>query len=504
MLRAAIALLAAGSSAATIIPDVFPRSSSSSSSNAAKACSQLKSAFPNNYVDSSSSHYQAEVELNWSTNCELPAACFFTPTSTDMVAKGLSIVTKADSQFAVRNGGHNPNVNFASIDGNGVLFDMGQMKSLSLSSDNAIMYAGTGNKGGDIQAIADSVGKSGVTGLNTGVGISGLTLGGGYTLFSQLNGLVADNIANFEVVLGDSSVVNANAISNADLYAALRGGGNNFGIVTRFDMRTSAIHDIWYTLFTLDPKDYTAFMPALAQVQANMEKDPKANIYMLASNSAVEIALFYAEQPAGAANPPAAFAPMLAIPPLKVLVPPTNGTVYKLAQAMSPPEANVTRQISSVVTRPSADYYTALYKQILAQGVNSSDTETDLVLAIKPMGSRVPSVGTAKAGGIPNALNMPAVSQTWTSILVQYGQDSKDVDTMTAIQGSVHEWMTSSAEKANLLLPNLFANDAGSGQNVMASYGAESLAKLKAVSKKYDAKQVFQKLQAGGWLVSKA
>ncbi|KAJ4365087.1 hypothetical protein N0V83_008704 [Neocucurbitaria cava] len=464
-------------------------------------CSQLKSAFPNNYVDSSSSNYQSEVELNWSTNCELPAACFFTPTSTDMVAKGLSIVMKAGSQFAVRNGGHNPNVNFASIDGNGVLFDMSQMKSLSLSSDNAIMYAGTGNKGGDIQAMADSVGKSGVTGLNTGVGISGLTLGGGYTLFSQLNGLVADNIANFEVVLGNSSVVNANATSNADLYAALRGGGNNFGIVTRFDMRTSAIHAIWYTLFTLDPQTYTTFMSALAQVQANMEKDPKANIYMLASKNTVELALFYAE-PTGAK--PDAFAPMLAIPPLKVLVPPTNGTVYKLAQAMSPPEANVTRQIASVVTRPSADYYTALYKQILAQApTNSSETDTDLVLAIKPMGSRVPSVGTAKAGGIPNALNMPAVSQTWTSILVQY-QDAKDKDMMTAIQGNVHEWMTSNAEKANLLLPNLFANDAGGHQNVMASYGAESLAKLKAVSKKYDAKQVFQRLQADGFLVSKA
>ncbi|OAL47125.1 FAD-binding domain-containing protein [Pyrenochaeta sp. DS3sAY3a] len=493
MLKATIALLAS-TAAATVIPDSLPRSTS----NAARACSQLKAAFPNNYVDSSSANYRSEVEVNWSTNCELPAACFFTPTSTDMVAKGLSIVTKAGSKFAVRNGGHNPNVKFASVDAEGVLFDMAQMKSLSLSADNSIIYAGTGNKGGDIQKLADSVGKSGVTGLNTGVGISGLTLGGGYTLFSQLNGLVADNIANFEVVLGDSSIVNANASHNTDLYRALRGGGNNFGIVTRFDMRTSPVHDIWYTLFSFDPKDYTKFMPALAQVQANMEKDPKANVYMLASAGEVEVACFYAEP----ATRPAAFAPLLDLAPLEVPVPPTNGTVYKLAQTMSPPEPAVTRKIDSVVTKPSAEYFVALYKQILEQAPTSGN-QTDLVLAIKPMGSRVPSVGTAKAGGIPNSLNQPGISQTWTSILVQY-QDAKDKDMMEKIQRSMDSWMVSNARRSNLLLPNLFANDAGAHQNVMASYGAESLANLNAVSRKYDAAQVFQKLQANGFLVSRA
>ncbi|KAH7371499.1 hypothetical protein BKA66DRAFT_590837 [Pyrenochaeta sp. MPI-SDFR-AT-0127] len=495
MLIKATIFLLAGPSVATVIPDVFPRGTSD---NAAKACSQLKATFPNNYVDKSSPNYQDEVGINWSTNCELPAACFFLPTTTDQVAKGLSIVTKAGSQFAVRNGGHNPNVKFASIDGSGVLFDMAQMKSLSLSSDNSIIYTGTGNKGGDVQKIADSVGKSGVTGLNTAVGISGLTLGGGYTLFSQLNGLVTDNIANFEVVLGNSSIVNANATSNVDLYRALRGGGNNFGIITRFDMKTSPVHNIWYTLFSLDPKDYAKFMPALTQVQANMEKDPKANVYMLASKNEVEVALFYAEP----ASRPDAFAPLLDLTPLEVPVPPTNGTVYKLAQTMSPPEQAVIRQINSVITKPSADYLVALYKQIQEQAPTSG-AETDLVLAIKPVGSRVASVGTKQAGGVPNSLNLPSVSQTWTSILVQY-QDQKDKDMMTKIQRNMDSWMTSNARKSGLLLPNLFANDAGSHQNVMASYGSESLGNLKAVSRKYDPAQVFQKLQANGFLVSKA
>lgn len=234
--KAAIALLI-GSPVATIAGAVFPRDYNTNPAQA--ACAQLKSAFPNNYVDQSSANYTIKEDLNWSSNCRLPAACFFSPTNKEQVARGLSIVVKAGSQFAVRNGGHNPNANFASVGSNGVLFDLSGLNSLTLSKDNTIMYAGTGNKGGDVQRISDSVGRSAVTGLDTSVGISGLTLGGGYTHFSQLNGLVTDNIANFEVVLADSSIVNANATHNTDLYRALRGGGNNFGIVTRFDMKTS-------------------------------------------------------------------------------------------------------------------------------------------------------------------------------------------------------------------------------------------------------------------------
>jgi hypothetical protein len=371
--KAVIACLG-GSVAATAIPHA-QQQQSPYPTNAARACSQLRAAFPNNYIDSSSPNYTSEVDVNWSTTCRLPAACYFIPANTDMVARGLSIVTKAGSRFAVRNGGHNPNVKFASVDSNGVLFDMSQMDTLALSNDNAIMYVGTGNKGGDIQKLADSVGRSGVTGLNTAVGISGLTLGGGYTLFSQLNGLVADNVVNFEVVLGNSTVVNANATGNTDLYRALRGGGNNFGIVTRFDFQTSPIRDIWYSLRSFDPIDYEKFMPALAQVQANMERDPKANVYFFATAREVECALFYAEP---ANERPDIFAPLLDIT-AEVAVPPTNGTVYGLAQAMSPPELPLGRVINSMDHRPSADFYIALYRELLARG-SATGENAELIL----------------------------------------------------------------------------------------------------------------------------
>ena len=89
------------------------------------------------------------------------------------------------------------------------------------------------------------------TGLSvTGVrssrgGIGGLALTGGHSFFASREGFVCDNVVNYEVVLASGAVVNANANDNSDLWIALRGGGNNFGVVTRFDFRTFPQGRFW-------------------------------------------------------------------------------------------------------------------------------------------------------------------------------------------------------------------------------------------------------------------
>ena len=70
------------------------------------------------------------------------------------------------------------------------------------------------------------------------VGVGGLLTGGGASFYSGRRGLSCDDVVNYEVVLADGSTVSANTQSNPDLFKALKGGTNNFGIVTRFDMRT--------------------------------------------------------------------------------------------------------------------------------------------------------------------------------------------------------------------------------------------------------------------------
>lgn len=78
---------------------------------------------------------------------------------------------------------------------------------------------------------------------------------------------------------------------------------------------------------------------------------------------------------------------------------------------------------------------------------------------------------------------------------------------MNKIQGTTSaliQALTKSAHEAGLLLPFLYQNDAGSFQKPLRSAGAANLAQLRAVSDKYDAVQLFQRSQNGGFLVSQA
>lgn len=80
---------------------------------------------------------------------------------------------------------------------------------------------------------------SGVTvtgGRAGGVGVAGFTTGGGNSFHSTSHGWACDNVKNFQVVLANGTMVDANADEHNDLWQALKGGSGNLGLVTRFDM----------------------------------------------------------------------------------------------------------------------------------------------------------------------------------------------------------------------------------------------------------------------------
>lgn len=83
------------------------------------------------------------------------------------------------------------------------------------------------------------------SGRNSAVGIGGLILGGGISFFSPRFGFVRSNVLSYEIVLADGSIATASETSNPDLFCVLKGGGNNFGIVTRVTLRTFPSSNIW-------------------------------------------------------------------------------------------------------------------------------------------------------------------------------------------------------------------------------------------------------------------
>lgn len=136
----------------------------------------------------------------------------------------------------------------------GVTVDMRAINTISV---NYITSVGPGALWDNIYNVLDVRNLPVVGGRVAGVGVGGLITGGflpasrparisvsayksyrGLSLFSPEKEFACDNVVNMEVVLASGQIVNVNHKSNPDLFAALKGGSNNFGVVTRFDLKS--------------------------------------------------------------------------------------------------------------------------------------------------------------------------------------------------------------------------------------------------------------------------
>lgn len=150
---------------------------------------------------------------------------------------------KQGCQFAVRSGGHASFAGAANIHG-GVTIDLSGLNAITISSRDFVSV-GAGTTWGEIYSQLDARGLTVGGGRASSVGVSGLSVGGGISYLGPRVGWMCDTIINFEVVLANGSIVNANHHQHADLLWVLRGGSNNFGIVTSVDLRVFEQGQLW-------------------------------------------------------------------------------------------------------------------------------------------------------------------------------------------------------------------------------------------------------------------
>lgn len=154
------------------------------------------------------------------------------------VAACLDISCILDLPVAARGGGHSI-AGHGVVDG-GLVIDLSPMNMVTVDPTGGFAEAGGGVLWGAFDAATQRHGLATTGGLISTTGIAGLTLGGGFGWLTRKHGLACDNLVEARVVCVDGRVVRASAEENADLFWALRGGGGNFGIVTRFRYRLHA------------------------------------------------------------------------------------------------------------------------------------------------------------------------------------------------------------------------------------------------------------------------
>ncbi|RJE27102.1 FAD binding domain protein [Aspergillus sclerotialis] len=462
--------------------------------SAATVCEQLYTLQQNNTVLHSQPQYGSLSTENWSETAWANPTCIVQPANVVHLQEVVRLLSQKNVQFAIRSGGHLPSPLGANIN-NGVLIDMSLFSQLHYHPDKRLATIGPALKWGEVYEALAEHGMTAVGGRILDVGVGGLILGSGLSYLSDLYGLACDNVVNFEVVLANGSLVNANAKSNPDLFWALKGGANNFGIVTAFTVRTYPIGKVWggIKLYSLD--QLPTVLAAFDAYQSVPDKDPYANLMIQAAPTNASVGVLVNLVYLKPESSPAAFRAFYDIPTLADSTKIQSFNEF-MAGGVMPNIARWDWHATSFT--PSSSFYSNLSTLMTTapeiKEISSLNTGT-LVLGLQPISTSLIAAGQARGS---NALGLIARNQTWLVLDVGW-QFSSDDDAAHMAGGKLKDRIERMSVTSGNYVDYIFMNDASWDQDVLEHYGPSNVARLRQTRATYDPTAVFQRLVPGGF-----
>ncbi|KAF5873791.1 putative fad- protein [Botrytis fragariae] len=384
--------------------------------------------------------------------------------------------------LSIRSGGHSP-IAGAANDNGGVTIDLTLMDTLSLNRDGSMVSVGAGSIWSKIYIQLEQRNLTVLGGRVAGIGVGGLLIGGGVSFLSPQYGWACDGILGMEVVLADGSVVYASSQSHSGLFTALQGGSNNFGVVTRFDLKTFAQRELLGGFIFYNSSTVPQLLKAFNDFMSPVNFDPHASI----------IQAFGYQQGLQAVSMGMEYTLPIANTTPKVLQPFLEidnqlGSTMRVSNMLNfvTEEADFqplnTRGIYVTTTfSPNLPILTSIY---------------DLWNATTPSISAIPSIGysliyqrlPATVPGNVNSFNLPSSAENLS--------DDETVNSVTTALMSAIEEKTKEAGVYNSFK---YLNYAASWQNPLGSYGDKGKENLLSVKKTYDPQGLFQKGVPGGF-----
>ncbi|KAL2059860.1 hypothetical protein VTL71DRAFT_10015 [Oculimacula yallundae] len=485
--------------------------------------------------------------------------CIIHPTSAEDVSDAIKIISAHSCIFAVKSGGHSMFPGAATAKG-GIVLDLHLLNGLKLDMETQTAFVGTGNRWGAVYEFLEPSNLTVVGGRVSDVGVGGFLLGGmfknfifapydedivlteqtgGISFISRKYGWGCDNVRSYEIVLANGTIANINYASHPDLYFALRGGGKNFGIVTRFDLETHPkLYEWWggFNFMFLTPS-------AIPLISSRIFSPTLASLTETAAQWAVKLAckLGYCVDlktlTEAMAGLPFDNVDETDAAGYFAIIKPANANIYAAATHAlhtggltdTPSFAKQTKKINTKALKSTLrtkytnsfieecdgynpvgvrmSYYTATFKvnaTFLEKVVGIYSEEIERIRFVNGLSpgftlqtlhrDEIKMFG--RNGG--NALGIKEEDGPLTILLVPIGwADEADDELVIRTSQTIIDRSVELGKKMGVHHPFIYQNYAGKGQDIFAGYGVENQERLRRIQMEVDPQGVFVKLQPG-------
>lgn len=338
------------------------------------------------------------------------------------------------------------------------------------------------------------------------VGVPGLVLGGGISFFSNKQGWACDNVASYEIVTASGLVVTASPTEFPDLYWALRGGGNNFGIVTNFKLNAFPQGKMWGGQRIFTENNFKAVLDGVfnfATVGSSKDTDA-AEILSFGNLPGVgKIAILQTHYAQPVANA-SVFADFSALTPIM-----DNTDIgYHSDMTIKLNGGSPNDTLGSLQTQWDATF--KVDRELFTFLV---DTFYSLISDVQSVQGAFPTIsiqpitegqlqGMQKNGG--NALGLsPGKGPIFIMNMSSSFASPEGETTIFKFFSTIIRKVKAEAKNRGVDNDYIYMNYASQFMDPIATYGADNVAKLISVSEKYDPAQVFQNLHPGHFKLAK-
>ncbi|RYP07348.1 hypothetical protein DL764_002564 [Monosporascus ibericus] len=440
--------------------------------------------------------YNAEQQEYWSTtNSLLKPTCILTPSTADEVAAIVAALRSTNETFAVKSGGHNPNNYWASVDG-GPLISTKKLNEVLFDAETGTVRVGPGNRWDEVAEALDGTGYTAVGGRI-----------GGLSFLSAQYGWAANSVLEFTLVLPNASVVAVREDNYPDIFMVLKGGGNNYGIVTSFLLQAYRQGDIWGGTFWFDANDETT--PAILQAVRDFTEyntDHKAALIPTAERTLatlVDLWIVFAfydgpEPPAGTFDNFTSIGPFINTAKTQSMSELVSGNNWAVLEGSAYQIGTETIPLPSAADGP--EFMGALYDHWVATS-NKVQGEPGLIasMALQPAPRRLAAVARAKGGDLIDLdedADRLVIELNYSFLYPDdftYGRVERTMrDTYGGVRDLARNYTDTHAEElGNLYLP-LFANDAFHAQDYFARLRPEKAALARRVAAELDPEGLFR------------